>query len=87
LEIFNGHLVYFVVIWYIFPHFGILDQEKSGNPAIHKDPGPTEAELEMGKRPILDCLWLDICGFLERFLNFSQDVDFKTSLVSDIDSL
>jgi hypothetical protein len=24
-------LVYFVVIWYIFPRFGILDQEKSGN--------------------------------------------------------
>jgi hypothetical protein len=32
LEIFYGHLVYFVVIWYIFPRFGILDQEKSGNP-------------------------------------------------------
>jgi hypothetical protein len=27
-----GHLVYFVVIWYDFPRFGILDQEKSGNP-------------------------------------------------------
>jgi hypothetical protein len=34
------HVVYFilfpfgnfVVIWYIFPRFGILDQEKSGNP-------------------------------------------------------
>jgi hypothetical protein len=23
---------YFVVIWYIFPRFGILCQEKSGNP-------------------------------------------------------
>jgi hypothetical protein len=47
--IFYGHLEYFtvicniswpfgntVVIWYIFPHFGILCQEKSGNPA----PGP-----------------------------------------------
>jgi hypothetical protein len=32
LEIFNGHSVYFVVIWYMFPRFGILDQEKSGNP-------------------------------------------------------
>jgi hypothetical protein len=32
LETFYGHLVYFVVIWYIFPRFGILDQEKSGNP-------------------------------------------------------
>jgi hypothetical protein len=25
-------LVNFVVIWYIFPRFGILYQEKSGNP-------------------------------------------------------
>jgi hypothetical protein len=32
LEIFYAHLVYFEVIWYIFPRFGILDQEKSGNP-------------------------------------------------------
>jgi hypothetical protein len=42
----NGHLAYFmviwyilwpfgnvVVIWYIFPRFGLLCQEKSGNPA------------------------------------------------------
>jgi hypothetical protein len=33
LEIFYFHLVYFVVILYIFPRFGTLDQEKSGNPA------------------------------------------------------
>jgi hypothetical protein len=24
----------FVVIWYIFPHFGILYQDKSGNPGV-----------------------------------------------------
>jgi hypothetical protein len=30
-----GLLVYFVVIWYIFPRFGILYKEKSGNPAPH----------------------------------------------------
>jgi hypothetical protein len=35
LEKFYGHLVYFVAIWYIFPRFGILDQEKTGNPDIH----------------------------------------------------
>jgi hypothetical protein len=34
LEIFYGHLVYLVVIWYIFHRFGILYQEKSGNPAL-----------------------------------------------------
>jgi hypothetical protein len=33
LYIFHGHLVYFGVIWSIFPNFGILYQEKSGNPA------------------------------------------------------
>jgi hypothetical protein len=33
LQIFYGHLVYFVVSWYISPRFGILYQEKSGNPA------------------------------------------------------
>jgi hypothetical protein len=27
-----GNLVNFVVIWYIFPRFGMLYQEKSGNP-------------------------------------------------------
>jgi hypothetical protein len=39
--IFCGHLVHFVVIWYIlrsfwyiFPRFGMLYQEKSGNPAL-----------------------------------------------------
>jgi hypothetical protein len=29
--IFYGHW-YLVVIWYIYPHFGMLYQEKSGNP-------------------------------------------------------
>jgi hypothetical protein len=46
--IFYSHLEYFrviryilwpfgyvVVIWYIFPRFGILCQEKSGNPAMN----------------------------------------------------
>jgi hypothetical protein len=37
LKIFYGHLVYFVVIWYIFPPLGILDQEKSGNPNYDKE--------------------------------------------------
>jgi hypothetical protein len=32
LEILYCPLVYFVVIWYIYPRFGILYQEKSGNP-------------------------------------------------------
>jgi hypothetical protein len=27
-----GRLVYFMVTWYIFPRFGMLSQEKSGNP-------------------------------------------------------
>jgi hypothetical protein len=31
-EIVYGHLVYFSPFWYIFPRFGMLYQEKSGNP-------------------------------------------------------
>jgi hypothetical protein len=30
--IFYGHFVYFMAIWYIFPRFGVLHQEKIGNP-------------------------------------------------------
>jgi hypothetical protein len=32
--IFCGHLKYFKAIWYIFPCFGVLHQEKSGNPGF-----------------------------------------------------
>jgi hypothetical protein len=32
--IFYGHLESCVVIWYIFSRFGILYQDKSGNPAF-----------------------------------------------------
>jgi hypothetical protein len=40
--IFYGHLVYFMAIWYIFPRFGILRQEKSGNLAEqHTSPAST----------------------------------------------
>jgi hypothetical protein len=35
--IFNGHLVYFMAIWYIFPRFGLWYQEKSGNPAYDRE--------------------------------------------------
>jgi hypothetical protein len=34
LGIFYDHLVYFVVVWYISPRFGILYREKSGNTEI-----------------------------------------------------
>jgi hypothetical protein len=33
--IFYCHLVYFIVIWYIFLSFDMLYQEKSGNPVTH----------------------------------------------------
>jgi hypothetical protein len=32
IVIFYGYLVQFVLIWHIFSRFGILYQEKSGNP-------------------------------------------------------
>jgi hypothetical protein len=33
--LFCGHLVRFMVIWYVFSRFGMLYREKSGNPAVH----------------------------------------------------
>jgi hypothetical protein len=33
VDIFCGHLVHFMVIWYIFSRLGKLYHEKSGNPA------------------------------------------------------
>jgi hypothetical protein len=33
---FYCYLVHFLPIWYIFPGFGIMYQEKSGNPAPHR---------------------------------------------------
>jgi hypothetical protein len=30
---FCGHMLYFVIIWYIFSRFGMMYKEKSGNPA------------------------------------------------------
>jgi hypothetical protein len=36
-DIFYAPLLYFVVIWYIFHCFGILYQEKSGNPALDRE--------------------------------------------------
>jgi hypothetical protein len=32
-RIFYDHLVHFVFIWYIFSGFGIMNHDKSGNPA------------------------------------------------------
>jgi hypothetical protein len=34
-EIFYGHLVHYVLIWYNFFSFGVMHQETSGNPASH----------------------------------------------------
>jgi hypothetical protein len=37
-DILYDHLVYFVVIWYIFPRFGMQYKEKSGNAGLHLSP-------------------------------------------------
>jgi hypothetical protein len=31
----HGHLVHLMFIWYIFSGFGIMYQDKSGNPGVH----------------------------------------------------
>jgi hypothetical protein len=63
-DILYRHLLYFVVIWYIFPRFGVLYHEKSGNPAIlSPEEKPTEkqnsfllqthAEIKYGAKKLL----------------------------------
>jgi hypothetical protein len=39
------HLVRFALIWYIFPFFGIMYQEKSGNPARNPISNSSEYKL------------------------------------------
>jgi hypothetical protein len=43
----------FVVIWYIFPRFGILCQEKSGNPGLEK--GAVESLANFDASTALHC--------------------------------
>jgi hypothetical protein len=35
--VFYVHLVHFLVIWHIFPRFGMLYREKSGNPGMYSE--------------------------------------------------
>jgi hypothetical protein len=42
--LFNCYI--FMVIWYIFPRFGMLHQETSGNPADDNDKGGHDEEEE-----------------------------------------
>jgi hypothetical protein len=56
LEIFNGRLVYFVVSWNIFPRFGMLYQEKSGNPG----PEPSSSfRITRSSPSYLYLVWID----------------------------
>jgi hypothetical protein len=48
--IFCGPLGYFLVVWYIFPPFGMLYQEKSGNPG-RDDKSCVESSLEVSGWP------------------------------------
>jgi hypothetical protein len=57
LEIFYGHLVYFVVNWYISPRFGILHQEKSGNPD-GRTKQSLHGELIQEKLRQARCVWI-----------------------------
>jgi hypothetical protein len=49
-EIFYGDLVYFVVIWYIFPRFDILYLEKSGNLASRLGRVASQVSLVFNRR-------------------------------------
>jgi hypothetical protein len=59
-----GHLVYFMALGYIFPGFGMLYQEKSGNPDLQREfflPGKVPFE---SKNRNADPLEIPFAGFL-----------------------
>jgi hypothetical protein len=70
LEIFYGHLVY-------FPRFGILYQEKSGNPAAHlahpRQPAALVAAL-FALLPVLDVDLAAAVALANQFRNFRLQV-------------
>jgi hypothetical protein len=43
--IFPDNLVHYVLIWYTFPHFGIMDEEQSGNPDPRASPSSFVGEI------------------------------------------
>jgi hypothetical protein len=49
-------LLHFVVIWYIFPRFGILYQENSGNPVYLYDKIIVGQSLSFYNCPMAVCL-------------------------------
>jgi hypothetical protein len=51
---FYGHLAYFMVIWLIFPRFGMLYQGKSGNP-VYGNVRQAQKKLEESAEPT-NCL-------------------------------
>jgi hypothetical protein len=62
--ILHGHLVYFVLIWYIFPRFGKLSQEESGNSEVNQFIA-TEKKTVFWDASITDVLFsLLTAGFL-----------------------
>jgi hypothetical protein len=46
-RIFYGLLVYFVVIWLHFSRFGMLSQEKSGNPGVRRETDEEKVLLQL----------------------------------------
>jgi hypothetical protein len=67
VDIFYGHLGYFMTIWYILSGFGIMHQEKSGNPVwLHKS-GPDQLQIEK-------CCCVHAVLFVFRWLTPGVDV-------------
>jgi hypothetical protein len=56
---FLGHLVYFAGIWYIFSRFGMLYQEKSGNPDAAIRMRLNRSYLFLRQRWLRSDQWLD----------------------------
>jgi hypothetical protein len=87
--IFYASLVYFVVIWLIF-HFGILYQEKSGNPGMyHQESAPPKCSIFLSPwfiPSVLSFRWPSVCvhlvvSFLLSFITFYTFLEGRTFLI------
>jgi hypothetical protein len=79
-DVFYGHLVYFVVIWYILPRFGMLNREKSGNPASHSYSDLWEWFITVYNKYARVSLWVGLKERLRCILNRGGIIQLQPTL-------
>jgi hypothetical protein len=82
IRYFYGHLVYFMAIWYIFSRFGMLYQERSGNPALNVTACFLRQSTFSLLRSCTHFLFVLLSAFLSLPLSLSLSLLFQTFFTS-----